>query len=62
MIRTTSIDHRPELDDLRKQLTIKVGKLELAQTLKANTAVIEELGKENKHARDRLDELTAEME
>lgn len=62
MINATSVDHRPELDELRRLLNLKVGKQELGQTLKANTAVIEELGKEGKHLREALTQLNAEVE
>lgn len=62
VIRATSVDHRPELEELRRLVNMKVGKLELGQTLKANTAVIEELGKEAKQLREALSEVNSELE
>jgi hypothetical protein len=44
-IRATSIDHRPELEELRSVIKGKVGKSELQSTLKAQTQVLEELKK-----------------
>ncbi len=45
-IQHTAFDHRPDLDDLRRQLSLRASKHDLATSLKAQTAVLEELRKD----------------
>ena len=55
-IQATAIDHSPQIEDLKKQIASRVSKHDLSQTLKAQTAILEELRREQQQLRRVIDE------
>jgi hypothetical protein len=61
VIKATAIDYKPEIEELRRALQTRVTKTELGSMFKAQTAVIEEIRKDQTDMRSQGNMNTDDM-